>query len=375
MFRVAKKIILNNRKNMKRLFFLSHSPIDVLFTKSSTDFVVNEVPLYEFSGEGEHLILHVRKKDLTTWQMIQKLSEFCGAKTRDFGYAGLKDKDGMTTQYVSVHKSFEAKLENFKDEKIKILSKTYHLNKIRTGHLKGNRFFIRLKRVNKVDGQKLGNALKTLKKEGFPNFFGYQRFGKDGDNYTLGRAILEGKRKEQNKKMKDFFISAYQSYLFNEWLSYRLEIGHTLDGFNDAEAATALGFTKEMVKELKKQKKFFKLFEGDVAHHYPIGKPFVCEDMEAELKRFEEGATTVTGWLPGGRAMRTEGFAKSLEDKFFAEAEPFLSLMNGARRFAWTYLEDVEYTYKEEDNWFEMHFTLAKGSYATVVLEELTHKL
>jgi len=360
---------------MKRLFFLSHSPIDVLFTKNSNDFVVNELPLYEFSGEGEHLVLHVRKKDLTTWQMVDRLSQCCGAKVRDFGYAGLKDKDGMTTQYVSIHKSFEAKLENFSDDKIKIISKTYHNNKIKIGHLKGNRFFIRLKRVNKVNGQKLGNALKTLKKEGFPNFFGYQRFGREGNNYTLGREILEGKRKERNRKMKNFFISAYQSFLFNEWLSSRLEIGHILEGFSDTQAASALGFSKEMIKELKKQKKFFKMFEGDINHHYPAGKPFVCEDLETEVKRFEEEDITVTGWLPGGRSMRSEGFAKEVESKVYDDAEQFLSSMDGTRRFAWAFLRDVEYEYKEEDNWFEMHFSLPKGSYATVVLEELTHKL
>jgi len=360
---------------MKRLFFLNHSPIEALFTKNSNDFVVNEIPLYEFSGEGEHLILHVRKKDLTTWQMIQRLSEVCGAKTRDFGYAGLKDKDGMTTQYVSVHKNFEDKLENFTDDKIKILSKTYHNNKLRVGHLKGNRFFIRLKRVNKVDGQKLGNALKTLKKEGFPNFFGYQRFGREGDNYILGREILEGKRKERKRKMKMFFISAYQSYLFNNWLSKRLEIGHILNSFDDDQASAALGFPKELVKFLKKQPRFFKVFEGDIAHHYPNGKPFVVENLDEEVERFNKEDITITGWLPGHRSMQSEGFVQEMDKKIYEEAEPFLKQMDGTRRFGWAFLKDVEYKYIDEENWFEMHFSLPKGSYATVVLEELTHNL
>jgi len=360
---------------MKRLFFLNHSSIDALFTKNSNDFVVNEIPLYEFSGEGEHLVLHIRKKDLTTWQMVQRLSEACGAKVRDFGYAGLKDKDGMTTQYVSVHKSYESKLENFSDANVKIISKTYHNNKIRVGHLKGNRFFIRLKRVNSVDGKKLTNALKTLKKEGFPNFFGYQRFGRSGDNHILGREILEGKRKERQRKMKMFFISSYQSYLFNNWLSYRLEISHILDGFDDNEAAKALGFSKDLIKSLRKQKKFFKVLEGDVAHHYPNGKPFIVEDLDTEIKRFEEEDTTITGWLPGHRSIQSEGFAKEIDDKIYAESEPFLQKMDGTRRFGWAFLKDVEYKYIGEENWFEMHFSLPKGSYATVVLEELTHNL
>ena len=347
----------------------------MLFTKNSTDFVVNEIPLYEFSGEGEHLILHIRKKDLTTWQMVQHLSEACGAKTRDFGYAGLKDKDGMTTQYVSIHKSYEEKLKNFNDDRIKILSKTYHNNKIRVGHLKGNRFFIRLKRVNKVDGQKLTNALKALKKEGFPNFFGYQRFGRNADNYILGKEILEGKRKERKRKMKMFFISAYQSYLFNNWLSYRLEIGHILDGFDDTEASKALGFSKELVKNLRKQKKFFKVLEGDVAHHYPNGKPFIVEDLEREIERFEQEDTTITGWLPGHRSMQSEGFSGDIDKNIYSESEPFLKQMDGTRRFGWVFLKDVEYKYIDKENWFEIHFSLPKGSYATVVLEELTHNL
>ena len=360
---------------MKRLFYLNHSSIDVLFTKNTNDFVVNEIPLYEFSNEGEHLILHVRKKDLTTWQMVQRLSEACGAKVRDFGYAGLKDKDGMTTQYVSIHKNYEEKLENFKDDKIKIISKTYHNNKIRVGHLKGNRFFIRLKRVNKVDGEKLKNAIKALKKNGFPNFYGYQRFGKDGDNYLLGKEILEGTRKERKRKMKMFFVSSYQSYLFNNWLSYRLEISHVLDNFNDTEASKALNFPKELIKLLKKQKNFFKIIKGDVAHHYPNGKPFVVEDLDAEVARFEKEDITVTGWLPGHRSMQSEELSREIDEKIYGESMPFLKQMDGTRRFAWVFLKDVEYKYIDEENWFEMHFTLPKGSYATVVLEELTHKL
>ncbi|DAB33958.1 MAG TPA: tRNA pseudouridine(13) synthase TruD [Sulfurospirillum sp. UBA12182] len=358
---------------MKRIFFLNHAPIEVLFTKNANDFVVNEIPLYEFSGEGEHLVLHVRKKDLTTWQMVQTLSEFCGAKVRDFGYAGLKDKDGMTTQYISIHKSYEAKLEGFEHEKIKILSKTYHNNKIKIGHLRQNRFFIRLKRVHKVDGQKLSNALKILQHEGYPNFFGYQRFGREGNNYLLGRDILSEAKRERNRKKRDLFISAYQSYLFNTWLNKRLEIGHILTDFDDKEASSALGFDKDLIKELRAQPHFLKILDGDVLHHYPAGKPFVCTDTKEEAQRFARHEITLTGWLVGNRSMRSEGFSKSMEDEIYAQAEPFLSQMDGGRRFAWSFLEDVEFHYKEDEKWFEMHFSLQKGSYATTVLEELLH--
>jgi len=356
---------------MIRQFFLTHSPISAMFTKNSSDFVVNEIPLYPFSGEGEHLVLHVRKKDLTTWDMLQYLSEVTGCKVRDFGYAGLKDKDGMTTQYISLHKNFEPKLANFTHDKIKIIDKTYHNNKIRTGHLKGNRFFVRLKKVNPIDARKLQDGLKKIAKEGFPNFFGYQRFGIDGDNYLKGKAILEGKRKERNPKMKEFFINAYQSYLFNNWLSKRIEISRLLEEFNLSDATRATNLPKEMVESLKKQPQFFKLMHGDVLHHYPAGKAFVCENVEEELPRFLERGITIAGWLVGGKNIRAEYEAGVIEQEMFKESEPFLNKINGSRRFAWSFAEDVEGVYKEEEAWFEMHFSLPKGSYATVIIEEL----
>lgn len=360
---------------MERRFFLNHSPIDgVHFTKNANDFTVTEIPLYPFSGEGEHLVLHVRKKDLTTWQMLQALSEISGAKVRDFGYAGLKDKEGMTIQYVSIHKSHEKAFENFSHPNIKLLSTTYHNNKIKMGHLKGNRFFIRLKKVLATDALKLEQALRTIKAQGYPNFFGYQRFGKEGDNFEQGLAILQGKRRERNKKIHDLLISAYQSSLFNAWLSRRIEMSKLVESFSEKELADIFPWDKATLKSLKAQKQFLKLLPGDVCHHYPHGKAFVIEDVETEAARFEAKDAVLTGWLAGNRAMRTEGIAKEVEDVYCAQAEPYLAQMNGARRFAWSFAEDVEWNYREEEAWFEMHFSLQKGSYATVVLEEILRR-
>jgi len=362
---------------MSRAFFMNHSPIKgVHFTKNSSDFIVNEIPLYPFSDKGEHAILHVRKKDLTTWQMLQALSEACGAKVRNFGYAGLKDKDGLTTQYISIHKSFLPKIEGFTHDKIKILSTTMHDNKLKIGHLKGNRFFIRLKKVLQTDALKLEQAIKRIQKEGFPNYFGYQRFGKSGENYAQGLEILEGKRGERNRKIKDLLISAFQSYLFNEWLSYRIKISKLTDAFSAKELTQALGFDELTCKALKAQKPFMKLLNGDVCHHYPHGKAYVIEDCMAESVRFEARDITLAGWLPGGRGLRATGAAGEIETKYYENALPHLDKMRGSRRYAWSFAEDVEWNYRKEEAWFEMHFTLQKGSYATIVLEEiLRHEL
>ena len=92
--------------------YLNHSKIDVVFKQNKDDFVVTEVPLYEFTGEGEHLILKIRKKDLSTWDAVEIIANFVGCKTRDIGYAGLKDKNAMTVQSISIHKQYELKLKS-----------------------------------------------------------------------------------------------------------------------------------------------------------------------------------------------------------------------------------------------------------------------
>jgi tRNA pseudouridine13 synthase len=360
---------------LDRVFFTNHASIDhVHFSKNSSDFVVNEIPLYEFSGEGEHLILHVRKKDLTTWEMLHIFSEVCGVKIREFGYAGLKDKEGMTTQYISIHKKYAKSFENFSHPNIKILSAAYHNNKIKTGHLKGNRFFIRLKKVLSTDALKLSSACKKIASEGYANYFGYQRFGKSGDNFELGKAILENRKKERNPKLKNFLISAYQSELFNRWLAKRVEISKYFESFNLSELQNALKWDKQNIKEVKNQPQFFKLLKGDVCHHYPHGKAFLCGDLDAEVKRFCAREISVAGFLAGGRALRSKDLAGEIESGIFGEAEVFLDKIDGSHRFAWSFAEDFEYRYKEEDAWFEMNFTLIKGAYATVVLEEILRK-
>ena len=131
----------------KPLYSLKHSPINAYFSKNSDDFVVREIALYEFSGKGEHLILHINKKDLTTNEALKILSEASGVKMRDFGYAGLKDKQGLTFQYLSMPKKFESFLSNFSHSKLKILETFVHENKLRIGHLKGNSFFLTISSI------------------------------------------------------------------------------------------------------------------------------------------------------------------------------------------------------------------------------------
>jgi tRNA pseudouridine13 synthase len=243
----------------------------------------------------------------------------------------------------------EHTLENFSHEKIKILEKTYHKNKLKIGHLKGNHFFIRLKKVNPTDAKKLKEAVKAIKRDGFANYFGYQRFGKDGDNFEYAKKVLSGEIKERNKKMKKFLISAYQSHLFNLWLSKRVEISKLFNSFNVDELDKLFNFPKETIKQLLAQPHFFKMLPGELCHHYPHGRVFIAEDLKTESDRFFQKDITITGLLAGKKATASTGIAANFEKDISKEAEEFLPLMNGARRFAWIWVDDLSMKYKEDE--------------------------
>lgn len=354
---------------MERQYYLPHSEIDFYFRQSPRDFVVDEIPLYPFSGEGEHLVLHVRKKNLSTWQMIDIFSNHLGIKGRDIGYAGLKDKNAQTKQYISVPKKYEHLIDGFEHEGIKILEKQYHNNKIRIGHLKGNRFFIRLKKVNPTSAKKITEVLKMIKQYGMPNYFGFQRFGADGENYKKGKAILEGTLKEKNKKLHQFYINSYQSYLFNAWLSRRIEISKLIEGFDVSELTRVLELPQEELQSMKKQQHPFKLIHGDVMMHYPYGRLFHYESEE-EIERFNKRDISISGLLSGKRSTRAIGLSEEIEKAY----DTITSGIDGARRYAWIFPEAIEGEYKENEAWYELHFTLPKGCYATVLIEEIAKR-
>ena len=284
--------------------YLNHSKIDVVFKQNKDDFVVTEIPLYEFSGEGEHLVLKIRKKDLATWDAIEILAKFLNCSSRDFGYAGLKDKNAMTVQSISVHRKYEEKLKSFQHENLKILETTYHNNKIKVGHLKGNKFFIRLKRVGAIEKRKIEEALGLIVTNGIPNYFGFQRFGIDGDNYKKGKDIIDGKLKEKRRNLKQMYINAYQSYLFNSWLSKRIEISKLIEAFEPKEIYQRLNLPLDVVKQMKKQKHPFKLMTGDLLSHYPFGKIFTIEDLDEESQKFNDRDRVPTGLLSGKRVKK-----------------------------------------------------------------------
>ena len=354
---------------MDRFYSLNHSSIDFVFKQTPRDFVVEEIPLYEFSGEGEHLVLFVRKKSMSTLELVSAIAKYLGIQNKEIGYAGLKDKHAMTKQYISINKKYEADLENFNNENVKIISRTYHNNKIKLGHLKGNRFYIKLKKVNPTSAQKMDEALKNISKFGMPNFFGFQRFGNDGDNYIDGEKIAKGEKKERNPKIRKLLINSYQSHLFNLWLSRRLEINTLIQNFKVEELETLLNIPSSEISKMKDQKHSFKLMTGDIMEHYPHGRLFDFNGEQDDLDRFNEKNISVTGLLCGTKVKTSSDIAGVIEKDFDDEIN-----VDGARRYAWVFPEKVEGRFKPEEAQYELNFSLPKGSYATVLIEELAKR-
>jgi tRNA pseudouridine13 synthase len=354
-------------REFKYIWNLNHKN-NFIFNPSSSTFLVEEIPLYQFTGEGEHLILKVRKKDLTTWEMVDILSSSVGVRKRDIGYAGLKDKHAITYQYISLPRIYESKIDKFSHPKIKIVEKTYHKNKIRVGHLKGNRFWLRFKKVLDREKIKIESVLKWIKRYGMPNYFGIQRFGLDGKNYLEGKKLIDGELKIRDRKTREFLISSYQSYLFNSWLAKRVTLSNLVEEFSSAEVEKIMGLPKGSLEGIKKQPHPFKLLKGDIFMHYPFGKIF-SEELESASKRFIEKDISPTGLIAGNRVKRATDIAKILESEY-----DYSIKADGSRRYAFVFPEILNQKYIPQQAWYELEFFLPKGSYATVLVDFLKGK-
>ncbi|MCK4508834.1 MAG: tRNA pseudouridine(13) synthase TruD, partial [Desulfuromonadales bacterium] len=154
------------------------------------DFQVDEIPLYEPCGEGDHLYLRVEKCGLTTYDLLRELANALNCKERDLGYAGLKDAQAITRQTVSVPLRKPDDVKGLQIPGVTILSATLHRNKLRPGHLAGNRFRVRIHQPGPEALQRAKTILGVLAKVGVPNRFGEQRYGAQGNSHRVGRAIL-----------------------------------------------------------------------------------------------------------------------------------------------------------------------------------------
>ncbi|GAA8707216.1 tRNA pseudouridine(13) synthase TruD [Helicobacter pylori] len=372
-----------NLNFMPLLHAYNHASIDFHFNSSARDFCVHEVPLYEFSNTGEHAVIQVRKSGLSTLEMLQIFSQILGVRIAELGYAGLKDKNALTTQFISLPKKYAPLLEknthNLQERNLKILSLNYHHNKIKLGHLKGNRFFMRFKKMTPLNAQKTEQVLEQIAQFGMPNYFGSQRFGKFNDNHQEGLKILQNQTKFAHQKLNAFLISSYQSYLFNSLLSKRLEISKIISAFSLKEnleffKQKNLNINPNTLKALKNQAHPFKILEGDVMCHYPYGKFFDALELEKEGERFLKKEVAPTGLLDGKKALYAKNLSLEIEKEFQHNLLNSHAKTLGSRRFFWVFVENITSQYIKEKAQFELGFYLPKGSYASALLKEIKHE-
>jgi tRNA pseudouridine13 synthase len=168
------------------------------------DFDVEEIPAYEPSGSGEHLYLWIEKTDMGAEYFIRQVARRLGIPNGEVGTAGLKDRRAVTRQWVSLPAACESSLAQIEGDGIRVLRVTRHTNKLRPGHLRGNRFRILIRDANTaVDVEPI---LSRIREHGLPNFYGPQRFGRDGETATLGMSLLRG---ERTKVRYDLFRFVY----------------------------------------------------------------------------------------------------------------------------------------------------------------------
>ena len=327
---------------MNREYLEDREPIHFKFEQNQDDFIVDEIGL-KFKGNGNYTILHIKKVEMTTWDMIAAFAEYLNINAEKIGYAGLKDKHATTTQYISIESKFEKELKKFKHPQIKILSSTRHTHSIRMGDLIGNRFTINLFEVSQIEAGQIEKLGRKAEKLGLPNYFGYQRFGRDEDSIKQAKEMIAGDIHIEDAKLKKFLISIYQSVFFNEWLIERVL----------------------MSREQNAGK--FMLLEGDL---YITDDEKLFTPKLAPQKDFEAKKVVPTGLLCGRGVYRSRGPAGEIEAKY---DDDFL-YEKGLRRRAIVFPKDLEFNYTKGFDIMKVSFTLPKGSYATVFLENIASK-
>jgi tRNA pseudouridine13 synthase len=158
------------------------------------DFLVDEQPLYQPCGQGEHIYLFVQKRGVSTMDLVEILARHFRVMRKAIGVAGLKDKHAITRQVVSVHTPGKTATDFpfLEHDRVQILWSDQHTNKLRRGHLRGNRFSIKVRGVSPAGVVTAHKVLQRLSVVGLPNRIGLQRFGMLGNNHLIGQALLTG---------------------------------------------------------------------------------------------------------------------------------------------------------------------------------------
>ncbi|MCB1168876.1 MAG: tRNA pseudouridine(13) synthase TruD [Leptospiraceae bacterium] len=373
---------------------LSSPPLSGAIKQKPEDFQVTEVPLYPPSGQGEFLYLQICRAGMNTGDVLADLGRAFHVLPEEVGYAGLKDRQSVSTQWFSIplNRSSLKGLSPDQDPEDKVnrclqscsgldlLDSSFHTNSLRRGHLKGNRFSILVRNLSWNDSQGAspsafpagneGHASSRIAAElerpglqrephrdalqkvledislniassGMPNLFGAQRFGQNGSTFEQGLQFMDGRK--TRKWMLDLGMSAVQSYVFNHYLRFRHEAGA-----------------------------LFRMLDGDLAMKAESGGIFKVPVAAEEQARLQTAEISYTGPMFGKKMRSPEGPALELEERALEflkrDRQDFVRMkVPGARRAGLVFPENLQWTLDEPQQ-VRFEFFLPAGSYATVLL-------
>ncbi len=320
-----------------------------LLRSAPEDFQVIENLGVEASGAGEHVLLKIRKRNLNTLEVATHIARLANVRARDISYAGLKDRVAVATQTFSVHLPGKEAPDwsRLEGENLRVLEAQRHHRKLRRGSLQGNTFRLVIRGFS-ADSGLLEECLLRIARHGVPNYFGSQRFGREGGNLRHARDLFAGKVKRVRRDKRSIWLSAARSWLFNKVLAARV----AADSWN-------------------------RLLPGDVMQLAGGRGQFMAgTDDPALASRLERQQVHVTGPLCGrpGRSLRPAAAAAALEQQVLQQEQDWIE---GLRRFG---LEEDRRAlglavngleWQQKNDVLELRFSLPGGAYATAVVREL----
>lgn len=310
------------------------------------DFRVNESLGFEPSGDGPHDFLRIEKTLIDTDRVAGMLASFAGVPRRSVGYSGLKDRRAVTRQWFSVEvpQNDRPNWQAFDAEGVRVCGINRNRRKLRRGAHRENAFELVLRDVRDPQAT-LESALVEVRDQGAPNYFGPQRFGRDGGNLPLAESLFRGRKLA--RPLRSIAISAARSLIFNDVLSSRIESGC-----------------------------WNRLIPGDLANLDGSGSVFSAEtidrDLEDRCRRFD---IHPTGPLWGRGAPETAGTAARIEqlaaDRHTVIRDGLEKSADAGRRAL--RLRPNDFDWEFQGDLLNLRFRLGRGCFATALLREFVN--
>lgn len=378
--------------------------------ESADDFVVTEIPAYEPCGTGEHVYLTIEKRGVTTLEAIHRIARDLRISEREIGYAGMKDSVGVTRQIISVQRISPEDAVGRNLGGVRILAAIRHTNKLKLGHLRGNRFSVVIRGVCSDAFEYADAVVAVLAERGVPNRFGYQRYGVQGNSHLIGRAMA----RRDWKNAVDLLIGNPETVRDEDWRAAIVAYGRGdlvealrvmprhCRGERDVlqrlvrrpdSWESSFGALDHRLKKLylsafqsyifddvveRRLARIDRVMVGDLAWKHTNGACFLVEDADSEQIRADRFEISPTGPMFGAGMKYPEGATRVFEERIYADEgiSPDSFEFGGGLRLAGERrplrVPLGEPALRREEDSLRLEFTLPKGSYATSVLREIT---